>query len=115
MPWTGWTLPVRPGETYGLPGPDGAGKPDTDIGIYLWCRMRMTRRPDGYAVAGRRLFGAAGLRVPGRHRVADWSGKRGLCPPPQVVRRGYRYSAWIQLTRSSRLTVSSRAGWSVER
>ena len=25
------------------------------------------------------------------------------------------YSAWIQLTRSSRLTVSSRAGWSVER
>jgi len=24
------------------------------------------------------------------------------------------YSAWIQLTRSSRLTVSSRAGWSVD-
>ena len=31
--------------------------------------------------------------------------------PPDSVRV---YSAWIQLIRSSRLTVSSRVGWSVD-
>ena len=54
------------------------------------------------AIGLRRTSAAAHLELPlGRYEVMA-----GL-----ISIRGY--SAWIQLTRSSRLTVSSKAGWSV--